>query len=164
MVSCLPYGKPNDSLYADTVCSVYSVMDVKWTAVQVYKRNNIKREITQRARPLVHTPYWVATLIQQQTDQEIDHLSPLWSPYKSSTFPLLSSTAHKLIKLAFPCCFWQNDWERRPARCIVGGRRVHEPIHTDPHTYRMLFCFDGLNHKTAILTRMIHVQLLRTAE
>lgn len=78
-------------------------------------------------------PYWVAELIQQRTDPEQDRLSPLWSPYKSSEFTLFSSAAHKLIKLAFPCCFWQRGWVRRPMRCIVGGRRVYKPEHTDTH-------------------------------
>lgn len=114
----------NKSLYADWACSVYSEMEMKWTTVEVYKRSSIKREITARenqarGRTL---PYWVAALIQQQTNPEQDHLSPLWSPYKSSTFPLFSSAARKLIKLAFPCCFWQKGWERHPVRCIVGGR------------------------------------------
>lgn len=30
--------------------------------------------------------YWVASLLQQQTDPELDHLTSLWSPYKSTTF------------------------------------------------------------------------------
>lgn len=64
-------------------------------------------------------PDWVAALIQQQTD----HLSPLWSPYKSSTFPLFSSAAHKFIKLAFPCCFWQKVMREGSRRCITGGPR-----------------------------------------
>lgn len=45
----------------------------------------------------------------------------------------------------------------------MGGRRVYEPMHTVPHTYRILFD-DGVDHKTAILTRMTHAQLLLTAE
>lgn len=159
-----------ESLYADRARSVCSGMDVKWSAAEVYKRNSMKREITEAEggsqageRTL---PYWVAALIQQQTDPEKDHLSPLWSPYKSSTFPLFSSAAHKLIKLAFPCCSWQKECERHPARCtvlwVVEG--CANPTHTDPHTHRTPFSFDGVDHKAAILTRMIHVQLLLTAE
>lgn len=100
-----------ETLYADRACSVCHGMDVKWTAVEVYKKSSMRREITVResqARECT-LPYWVAALIQQQTDPEKDHLSPLWSPYKSSTFPLFSSAARKLIKLAFPCCFWQKE-------------------------------------------------------
>lgn len=70
-------------------------------------------------------PDWVAALIQQQTD----HLSPLRSPYKSSTFPLFSSAAHKFIKLAFPCCFWQKEMREGSRRCITGGRRTDPRIH-----------------------------------
>lgn len=70
-------------------------------------------------------PDWVAALIQQQTD----HLSPLRSPYKSSTFPLFSSAAHKFIKLAFPCCFWQKEMREGSRRCIMGGRRPRGPTH-----------------------------------
>lgn len=55
--------------------------------------------------------------------------------YKSSAFTLFSSAAHKLIKLAFPCCFWQTGRARRPERCIVGGRRVYKPVHTDTYYY-----------------------------
>lgn len=99
-------------------------MRVKWTAVEVYKSSSMKTEITgKECRATGRTlPYWVVALIQQQTGPEQDHLSPLWSPYKSSTFPLFFSAAHKLIKLAFPCCSWQKERERHPERCIVGGR------------------------------------------
>lgn len=127
----------------------------------------MKTEIGRRKSrgQCAHCPDWVAALIQQQNDPEQDHLSPLWSPYKSSTFPLFSSAAHKLIKLAFPCFFWQREWERHPARCIVGGRRVYEPMRTDTHARTSYYSVStGVDHRTAILTRMIHLQLLLTAE
>lgn len=41
---------------------------------------------------------------------------------------------------------------------------VYEAMRTDTHMHHMLFSFDGVDHKTAILTRMIHLQLLLTAE
>ncbi len=118
-----------------------------WSIGGAEKRNN-RRESQARERTL---PYWVAVLIQQQTDPKKDHLSPLWSPYKSSTFPLFSSAAHKLIKLAFPCCSWPKEWERHPAGCVVGGRGVYESMHTDPHTYSILFSFSEVDHKLLFL-------------
>lgn len=97
-------------------------------------------------------PDWVAALIQQQTD----HLSPLRSPYKSSTFPLFSSSAHKFIKLAFPCCFWQKEMREASRRWITGGRRPRGPTHASTkHTVQ-----PGVYHQTATLIRMIHVQHL----
>lgn len=49
------------------------------------ERNNWKKDRPGEGR----LPYWVAALIQQLTDPKRDHLSPLRSPYKSSTFPPL---------------------------------------------------------------------------
>lgn len=50
--------------------------------------------------------------------------------------PLFSSAARKPIKLAFPCCFWQEEAVRHPARCIVGGRKKRAVCETSarrPH-------------------------------
>lgn len=100
-------------------------------------------------------PDWVALWFQQT-----DHLSLLWSPYKSSTFPLFSSAAHKFIKLAFPCCFWQKQMREGSVRCIMGGRRLWGPTHTSTvHVVQ-----PGVYHKTAALTRMIRAQPLLSAE
>lgn len=106
-----------NSAHAD----IFSVFwdGVKWSAAEV---DIITGRLSQARGSTL--PYWVAALIQRPTDPEQDHLSLLWSPYKSSTFPLFSSAAHKLIKLAFPCCFWQKEWERHPQRCIVGGQCI----------------------------------------
>lgn len=133
LVSCLLYSWV-------TICRP-GVLGWFWDGCETDSRFGLyeeqhKREITGResqTRELT-LPYWVAALIQQQTDPEKDHLSPLWSPYKSSTFPLFSSAAHKLIKLAFPCCSWRTEWARHPVRCIVGGRRAYELMRTDAHT------------------------------
>lgn len=132
-----------ESLHADRACSVHSGVDVKWSAVEVYKRIRMKREITgrERARPERTLPYWVAALIQQQTDPKTDHLSPLWSPYKSSTFPLFSYAAHKLIKLAFPCCFWQMEGRETSSEVYCGWSKAVRtnacgPTHV-PHTVQL---------------------------
>ncbi|KAM3611542.1 uncharacterized protein V6R79_020202 [Siganus canaliculatus] len=92
--------------------------------INVLEKSSLKREVVQSSEGTL--PYWVAALIQQQTAPKRDHLSPLWSHYKSSTFPLFSSAARKLIKLAFPCCLWQMESEAHPVKCIVGGRRGAE--------------------------------------
>lgn len=98
---------------------------------------------------------WVAACFQQT-----DHLSPLWSPYKSSTFPLFSSAAHKFIKLAFPCCFWQKQMREGSVRCIMGGRGLGGATHTSTvHVVQ-----PGVYHKTAALTGMIRARRLLTAE
>lgn len=79
-----------------------------------------------------------------------DHLSLLHSPYKSSTFPLFSAAAHRLIKLTFPCYFWQDASETLPESRSVGGRWM------DMWTERrhVLLTLDRLDHRTAFLTRM----------
>lgn len=102
---------PQRLIHADRTCSVHPGIK------EPHKSRNQAR------------PEWVAALIQQQTD----HLSPLRSPYKSSTFPLFSSAAHKFIKLAFPCCFWQKGDERGIQEVYHGWSKA---ARSDPRIHR----------------------------
>lgn len=121
-------------------------------AVEFYKRISKKRERTgrERARPERALPYWVAALIQQQTDPKTDHLSPLWSPYKSSTFPLFSSAAHKLIKLAFPCCFWQMEGREASSEVYCGWSKGCKNQCMQTHT-RTAHCSASTGSTTKLL-------------
>lgn len=136
-------------------------METVLRKVKVFINSSLKTEPTGKepgqARRLT-LPFWVAALIQQWTDAESDHLSPLWSPYKSSTFPLFSFAANKLMKLTFLCCIGKKS-NRDFQRAVLW---VVEPMHR--HRYHMLFSFNRVCHKTAILTRIIHLQLLISAE
>lgn len=154
-----------ESQYADRVHSVWFGIELKLTAVEVYKRSSIKVEITGRqSQTREHTLlYWVAELIQQQTDPEQDHLSPLWSPYKSSTFPPLLLCCPQAHKASFSMLLLAKG-VRETSSEVYCGWSMGVWTNAYRHTHRILFSFDETDHKTAILTRMIHVQPLLTAE
>lgn len=77
--------------------------------------------------------------------------------------PLFSSAARKPIKLAFPCCFWQGEAARHPARCIVGGREKGCVRNQRAPTARCS-TLTAFRHSAAILTGVMHVQRSLTAE
>lgn len=132
-----------------------SAMDVKWTAVEVYKRNKWRGAPGQNA----HSPSWVAALIQQHTE-----------PRDGSSVSIMVSLQIIYISPLLLCCPQAHKASFSMLLLAKGGRESSSEVHCGwskkkkkavrtntygpTHTYR----------KTAILTRMRHRQRSLTAE
>lgn len=83
-----------ETVYADRACSVCYGMDVKWTAVEVYKKSSMKREITGREPgQRTHTP-----LLGGSADSTADR------PREGSSVSIMVSLQIIYISPLLLCC------------------------------------------------------------
>lgn len=158
-----PVSPMAESLYAGRACSVCCGTDVKWTAVQVYKRssiNNREREPGQR----MHTP-----LLGGSADSTADR------PKEGSSVSIMVSLQIIYISPLLLCCPQAHKASFSMLLLAIGVRQTSSEVYcgwskgvgTNAHRHtRTARCSvsTGFHRETAILTRMIHVQVSLTAE
>lgn len=91
-----------------------SAMDVKWTAVEVYKRNKWRGAPGQNA----HSPSWVAALIQQHTE-----------PRDGSSVSIMVSLQIIYISPLLLCCPQAHKASFSMLLLAKGGRESSSEVH-----------------------------------